>query len=162
MADFKSDRWVNGHGVVRGRETFVRKNVSLQTTRKADYPTLLLVSLIYNDQASSGLPCSDEELHRLDITEEAIADRFCSRYAARFALCVTAGGTRDLFLFLPGNPTEQEIAAEFDACPPSVDFDFGLRHDPAWRPYMAMLPDSAVEASAAAPLISWWKRLWGS
>ena len=160
MANFKSDGWVNAHGVVRGRETYVRKNVSLQATRKADFPTLLLVTLIYKEKGPTGLPSSEEELNRLDITEEAIADRFCSKYAARYALCVTADGTRDLFLFLPGNPAEQEIAAEFDSCSPSVDFDFGLRHDPAWRPYVAMLPDSAGEAPAAAPPSSWWKRLW--
>jgi hypothetical protein len=162
MADFKSDRWVNGHGVVGGREAFIRKNISLQAICKANYPTLLMVSLIYHEQTASGLPSSHGELDRLDITEEAIADRFCAKYAAQYALCVTAGGTRDLFLFLPGKHTEQEIAAEFDSCSPSVDFDFALRHDPAWRPYVAMLPDSAGQAAASAPQASWWKRLWGS
>jgi hypothetical protein len=160
MGDFKSDRWVNGHGVFRGRQAFIRKNVSLQATYKADYPTLLFVSLIYKKQDSRGLPCSEDELHRLDITEEAIADRFCTRYAARYALCVTRDGTRDLFLFLPGNLTEQEIDAEFDACLPSVDFDFALRHDPAWRPYMEILPDSGGKAPPTPPQLSWWRRIW--
>jgi hypothetical protein len=162
MADYKSDRWVNGHGVMSGRETFIRKNVSLEATRKADYPTLLLVSLIYHEKSASGLPSSEKELQRLDNTEEAIAAGFCSRHAALFAMCVTGDGTRDLFLFLPRCPTEQEIATEFDACSPSVDFDFAVKHDPAWRPYMTMLPDTAGKSPAAAPPAPWWKRLLGS
>jgi hypothetical protein len=44
MGDYKSDSWVNGHGVLGGRQTFIRKNVSLSRIRKADYPTALLIS----------------------------------------------------------------------------------------------------------------------
>jgi hypothetical protein len=161
MGDFTQDRWINGHGVVGGHEAYVRKNVSLQATRKADYPNMLMVSLIYKQQGESGLPSSEEELQRLDNYEETIADRLCSRHGGLYALCVTGGGTRDLFLFLPGRPTEQQIAAEFDASLPAVDYDFGLRHDPAWRPYVTMLPDAADGAPASARQ-PWWKRLLGS
>jgi Family of unknown function (DUF695) len=163
MADYKRDRWVNGHGVFKGRATFIRKNVSLAGTRKADYPTVLMVCLVYREMADNGLPGSSEELHRLDQTEEAIADHFCSRYDALFALCVTGGGTRDIFLFLPERPTEQEVAAEFDACSPSIDYDFGLRHDPEWRPFMTLLPQSDDDSplGAAKSRLSWWKRLFG-
>ena len=162
MANFKSDRWVNGHGVFSGHETYVRKNVSLRGTCKADNANLLLVSLIYREQGDSGLPGSDEELQRVDNTEEAIADRICSRYGALYALCVTSAGTRDLFLFLPSRPTDEEIAEEIEACSPSVDYDFALRHDPAWRPYVTLLPDALAGAPAAAPKTSWWRRLFGS
>jgi hypothetical protein len=160
MADFRSDRWANGHGVVGGRKTFIRKNESLASTRKEDYPNLLLISLIYQEQGDGGLPRSEEELDRLDRTEEAVASRICSRFGALFALCVTRDGTRDLFLFLSSCPTDEEIAAELAACSPSVDFDFAVRHDPAWRPYLTMLPHSA--AAATAPQTPWWRRLLGS
>src|SRR5262245_57560000 len=162
MADFKLDRWINGHGVFSGHETYVRKNISLQTTRKADYPHVLLVSLIYQEQGASGLPSSEVELQRLDNSEEAIADRICSRYGALYALCVSRDETRDLLFFPHVSPTDEAIAAEVAACSPSVDYDFGMRQDPAWRPYVTMLPDSPAGAPAAPPQKSWWRRLLGS
>jgi hypothetical protein len=163
MADYKRDRWVNGDGVLGGRATFVRKNVSLCQTRKTDFPTVLLVSLIYHEVAPDGLPASSEELDRVDRTEEAIADHFCSKYDALYALCVTTNGTRDLFLFLPRRPIEQELATDFEACSPSVDYDFSLRHDPEWRPFMTLLadPNEDTHAGALKPRLPWWKRLFG-
>jgi hypothetical protein len=164
MGDYKADRWINGERPLAGRVALIRKNVSLSNARKADYPTLLMVSLVYHDIREDGLPGARNELVRLDNTEEMIADHFCARYGAQFALCVTSNGTRDLFLFLPRRPSEQEIATDIESCSPSVDYDFGLRNDPEWRPFMAFLPgpDEKSSAGETKSRLPWWKKLFGS
>lgn len=163
MGDYKEDRWVNGEGVLGGRAAYIRKNVSLSAVRKADYPTLLLVSLIYHEKSKNGLPASNAELYRLDSTEEQIADHFCAHNGALFALCVTTNGTRDIFLFVRRKPTEEELAAAFHTLSPSVDYDFALRQDSEWRPFMTLLPQTGDNAtSTKAKLRSpWWRRLLG-
>jgi len=159
MGDYKSDRWVNGEKQFRGRIALIRKNVSLQSVKKSDYPELLLVTLVFHQVTPEGLPSSGAELDRLDNTEEVIADQVCSRYDAQFAMCVTTNGTRDLFFFLPSLPTEKELAKAIDACEPAVDYDFTLHHDPNWKPYVTMLPDSKRGSSRSES--PWWKRLLG-
>jgi hypothetical protein len=105
------------------------------------------------------LPSSSEELQRLDSTEESVADYFCSRFHALFALCVTADGTRDIFFYLTEAPIEEEVAAAFEACNMLVDYDFAIRPDPEWRPFMTLLPDSAESSGGVqpAPKKPWWK-----
>lgn len=159
VGGYKSGRWVNGHGVLRGCKAFIRKNVSASVIRKAEYPALLLVSLIYHEKAADGLPGSAEELSRLDEAEETVADRLCERHHAQFALCVTTDGTRDLFLFLPQRPDDDEVARLLDSCSLPVDYDFAMQHDPGWRPYMTMLPEVG-EASAGR--LPWWRRFFGA
>ena len=157
MGDYKLERWINGDGMLRGFRALIRKNVSASAIRKSEYSELLLVSLIYHEKAADGLPGSAEELGRLDEAEETVADRICQRHPAQFVMCVTTDGTRDLFLFLSRRPDEDEVAQLLESCSLPVDYDFGLQHDPAWRPYMTILP-----GVAPASRESWWKRLFGA
>ena len=160
MRDYKSDSWVNGQGVFAGRQAFIRKNVSLSQVCKADYPTGLLISLVYHEKKEDGLPSSSDELQRLDTTEESVADYFCSRFQALFAMCVTADGTRDIFLYLPGGPAEEQIARAFEACDVLVDYDFSIQPDPQWHPYSTLLSDPVESSSEQSPAMKPWWKVW--
>jgi hypothetical protein len=140
MTTYKSQDWANGSGRLAGHAAHVRKNKSLASVRRSDYPVALLVNLVYTHRGPDGLPQDEDELSRLDRTEEAVADRFEAVCQALFALVVTGDGTRDLFLYLPKRDSEDEIARHLRWASPEVDYDFTLHEDPDWRPYQDLMP----------------------
>ena len=73
MADYKLQEWVNARGRVGGHQANVRKNVSLATIAREEYPFTLLLSLIYRARAADGTPSDGKEWQRLDRTEGAVA-----------------------------------------------------------------------------------------
>ena len=143
VVDYKSQPWMNAHGQVAGRPAFVRKNVGLLSIDSAAFPHLALVSLLYRDVAADGRPADGDEWARLDSTEERIADAMQDRLGACFALCVTSGGSRDLFFFLSTAITDEEADGLIQAIRPSVDYEIGIVYDPEWRPYRELMPDPA-------------------
>lgn len=163
MRNYKNDEWISGTGVIGGRPASIRKNVSLSTVRKTDYPCLLLVSLIYLKKGLDGLPASSEELYRLNDIEEQIADHFCEHYRALLAMCITSDGTRDIFLFLPKAPSEEQLEIEFSNFVLAMDYDFALRQDPLWQPYQFtnIQVDEPEKPTSSVQKKAWWKRMLG-
>jgi hypothetical protein len=72
--DYKSQRWINASGTLGGHRAHLRKNVSLRSDDPSAFSYTILLSLIYLDAQADGTPASEEELTRVDRTEEAIAD----------------------------------------------------------------------------------------
>ena len=140
MASYKNDEWLNAQGSVQGRRAYVRKNVSLLNTAKAEFPWVVIVNLAYQPRDEDGMPAYQSELENLDATEESVADQMHKAFGALFGLVVTSDGTRDLFFFLPHAPHEDALQTAIEAADPSVDYDFFVRDDPDWRPYVQLLP----------------------
>ena len=144
MTTYKADSWVNAHGPLGGAAAHVRKNVSLSIADAPRFPFTLLVSLIYHSKAPDGLPADEGELLRLDRSEEAVADRLCEDLGARFALCVTSGGTRDLFFFNQESVSEEAVDELIQSADPEVDYDVSIISDPTWGPYRQILPNECA------------------
>lgn len=141
MPDYRTDDWINAEGTIGAKKAFVRKNASLQEVSKADFPYVLMVNLAYANATPDGLPADEGELAALGHTEEGIADRLQSQFGARFGLVVTGEATRDLFFFLPTAPDEKELETAIISSEPTVYWDFAIRHDPAWQPYIRFLSE---------------------
>ncbi len=140
MADYKQAEWVNAEGPLQGHKTFLRKNVSLLKTAKEEFPYVVIVYLLYQHRDSDGMPTCRSELENLDATEEAIATRMERTFDALFGLVVTSDGTRDLFFFLPAESDGNNVEDAIQDAEPSVDYDFSVRHDSLWQPYVNLLP----------------------
>ena len=100
MADYKQQEWISGHGTLGGKRSYLRKNVSLEHADKTQFPHVVIVNLVYRQVREDGLPAAEEELSRLDATEESVADQMQAAFGALFGLIVTSDGTRDLFFLL--------------------------------------------------------------
>jgi len=140
MRDYKSQEWVNARGPLGGHQAHIRKNVSLATVSKDEYPYTLLLSLIYHARAADGTPSDGGEWKRMDRTEEAVAEKFCNEQGALFGLVVTSDGTRDVFLFSPQPLDDGSVEALIQSANPEVDYRFEIIYDPAWKPYESILP----------------------
>jgi hypothetical protein len=144
MEDFQNQKWENAHGVVGGQAALVRRNISLADVPRNSHPYTLFVSLLYGSRNEDGFPSDEDELSRLDRTEEVIAEKFWAQHQALFGLTITSDGTRDLFLFLPRSIDEDVADALIQELDPEVDYDFQILKDPRWEPY-DILPDDGAD-----------------
>ena len=160
MNDHTLDEWLSGEQALGGATALLRKNLSLSNVRRIDYPYELIVNLVYEELREDGLPGSQEELELLDRNEGMIVKLFCQQHNAKYALCVTSNGVRDLFLYLPRLLSEEELASELDALELSVDYDFGIRKNTDWTIYCNALPNSGSETRSKG--LPWWKKIFGS
>ena len=138
--NYKQQEWSSAHGTLGGKRTYMRKNASLLPVDKAQFPHVVIVNLIYREVREDGLPAADEELSRLDATEESVADQLQAAFGALFGLIVTSDGTRDLFFFLPEPESDDAIEAVIESCEPRVGYDFSMHEDPSWEPYVELMP----------------------
>jgi hypothetical protein len=135
VTDYKDQPWTTATRALAEHEVFVRRNVGLESEVSSERPYIILVSLIYRVAGADGRPSSEEELVRLDRTEEAIADVMQAHHGARFGLAVTGGGTRDLFFFVRDCAADEEVERLIQSIAPQVDYQFEQLHDPQWQPY---------------------------
>ena len=136
--NYKRQPWTNATGTFAGHAAHVRRNVGLEDEASQQFPYTVLVSLAYTERSPTGQPCDEDELCRLDETEELIGDAMESRLGALFALCVTSDGTRDLFFFVSEMPTDARIEQLIESIEPRVKYSFERLHDPEWHPYWSL------------------------
>lgn len=154
-----TDQWRNGEELLAGKPALVRKNVSLDSIPRLEFPYELIVHLVYEECKPNGLPSSQEEIDLLDHNEHLVSHHFCSKHNAKFALCVTSDGVRDLFLYLPNLMTDNELDSVFEALPVSVDFDYGMRKVSDWDIYDYALSERGPTSPRTS--VPWWKKLLG-
>jgi hypothetical protein len=147
LTGYKSQQWTNASATLAGVDVHIRRNATLEGEDSKLFPYTVLINLLYPDEESDD-SASEEQLTRLDRAEEAIADAFEAGLGARFGLCVTGGGTRDLFLFVASLPSAAQVTNLIEAAAPGVAHEFERLHDPEWRPYR----DLADEPSPPGPL----------
>ena len=72
MNDYRSEDWINGEQDLGGEIALVRKNVSLASVRRQDYPHELCVHLVYEElQERKALREAEEASQRMEAEAKA-------------------------------------------------------------------------------------------
>ncbi len=103
-----------------------------------DRPTVLILSLTFVHPLSNGFP-DDEELERLHLIENRLAQEIHDLFNGRFAGKVTIAGKRHLFFYLASGRPFETVVASAMAGFEEYEAEFHAPHDPDWQHYFSIL-----------------------